>query len=121
MTAPTRMKISLKAVAAAVIAAPLIVVGGAAQAAFFQGFLESGKTTAADTFYADQQSVCEVLDASPTKSTVIDTIYIIQGPAPKQRVSDYTHEVLMGAVTDICPQHYDLVSPFAQTGIPVPE
>ena len=62
----------------------------------------------ADAFYADQQFVCATLGVNHSPSSVVN---MLNGMADSGLVGSYVHEVLVGAVTDICPQYAGFVFP----------
>jgi hypothetical protein len=112
------MKISFKAyllgVVGVIAALAAIVVGAAMQVAVVQGFLDSGtpeSNPAQELFVQDQHTACGRLDESPTRSTVADIFHDGIGLGMD---SIYVQQVLGAAITDVCPQHFDLVYPFSQ-------
>jgi len=65
-------------------------------------------TPVADAFYADQQAVCATLGVNHSPSSVVN---MLNGMADSGLDGSYVHEVLVGAVTDICPQYAGFVFP----------
>jgi hypothetical protein len=89
----------------------ILAASAAIAGALATGGLVAPGTAQASTITDHENAVCNALDASPTRSTLID----ITNDAIKAHLDGgYYRMILMGAVTDICPDHYSLVSSFVQ-------